>query len=101
MRRRAVRSCSSSAAPRRVSGADPAAVDAVRRLIDAGARPRVAAGVVAELTGAGANELYRAAAERGLRLATTSSIRSSSCQVPSGARSLRRVTPTRRNPTFS
>ena len=40
-------------------GADPAAVDAVRRLIEAGARPRVAASVVAELTGAGANELYR------------------------------------------
>ena len=34
-------------------GADPAAIDAVRRLIEAGARPRVAAGVVAELTGAG------------------------------------------------
>jgi 16S rRNA (cytidine1402-2'-O)-methyltransferase len=45
------------------SGADPAAVDAVRRLIDAGARPRAAAGVVAELTGASANELYRAVAE--------------------------------------
>ena len=41
-------------------GADPAAVDAVRRLIDAGARPRVAASVVAELTGSPANELYRA-----------------------------------------
>jgi 16S rRNA (cytidine1402-2'-O)-methyltransferase len=45
------------------TGADPAAIDAVRRLIDAGARPRVAAGVVAQLTGAGANELYRAVAE--------------------------------------
>jgi 16S rRNA (cytidine1402-2'-O)-methyltransferase len=33
---------------------------AVRRLIDAGAKPRVAASVVAELTGAGANALYRA-----------------------------------------
>jgi 16S rRNA (cytidine1402-2'-O)-methyltransferase len=42
------------------TGADPAAVDAVRRLIESGARPRVAAGVVAELTGAAANELYRA-----------------------------------------
>ena len=41
-------------------GADPAAVDAVRRLIDAGARPRVAASVVAELTGGAANDLYRA-----------------------------------------
>ena len=50
-------------APPRV-GADPAAIDAVRRLIDAGAKARVAAGVVAELTGAGANELYRAVAER-------------------------------------
>ena len=44
------------------AGADPAAIDAVRRLIDAGARPRVAASVVAELTGAGANELYRSVA---------------------------------------
>jgi 16S rRNA (cytidine1402-2'-O)-methyltransferase len=41
-------------------GADPAAVEAVRRLIDAGARPRIAASVVAELTGSPANELYRA-----------------------------------------
>jgi 16S rRNA (cytidine1402-2'-O)-methyltransferase len=37
-----------------------AAVDALRRLVDAGAQPRKAAGVVAELTGARANELYRA-----------------------------------------
>jgi 16S rRNA (cytidine1402-2'-O)-methyltransferase len=36
------------------------ALDAVRRLVDAGAKPRVAARVVAELTGAGANELYAA-----------------------------------------
>jgi 16S rRNA (cytidine1402-2'-O)-methyltransferase len=50
-------------APRN-EGADPAAVDAVRRLIDAGARPRAAASVVAELTGSPANELYRATAER-------------------------------------
>jgi 16S rRNA (cytidine1402-2'-O)-methyltransferase len=41
-------------------GADPAGLDAVRRLVDAGARPRVAAGVVAELTGGSANALYRA-----------------------------------------
>ncbi|MFL5316885.1 MAG: 16S rRNA (cytidine(1402)-2'-O)-methyltransferase, partial [Microvirga sp.] len=46
------------------SGADPGAGDAVRRLIGAGARPRAAAGIVAELTGASANALYRAAAER-------------------------------------
>jgi len=44
-------------------GVDPAAVDAVRRLIDAGARARPAASVVAELTGAPANALYRAVAE--------------------------------------
>ena len=36
------------------------ALDAVRRLVQSGAKPRVAAGVVAELTGTGANELYRA-----------------------------------------
>jgi 16S rRNA (cytidine1402-2'-O)-methyltransferase len=48
-------------APER-AGVDPAAVDAVRRLVEAGARARVAAGVVAELTGAPANALYRAAA---------------------------------------
>ncbi|HWH44998.1 MAG TPA: 16S rRNA (cytidine(1402)-2'-O)-methyltransferase [Thermoleophilaceae bacterium] len=44
--------------------ADPAAVDAVARLIDAGAQARKAAAVVAELTGSSANALYRAAAER-------------------------------------
>jgi 16S rRNA (cytidine1402-2'-O)-methyltransferase len=36
------------------------ALEAVRRLVDAGARPRVAAGVVAGLTGTSANDLYRA-----------------------------------------
>jgi 16S rRNA (cytidine1402-2'-O)-methyltransferase len=36
------------------------AVEAVRRLVDAGARPRVAATVVAGLTGGSANALYRA-----------------------------------------
>jgi 16S rRNA (cytidine1402-2'-O)-methyltransferase len=41
------------------SGLDPAAVDAARRLVEAGARPRVAASVVADLTGAPANALYR------------------------------------------
>jgi 16S rRNA (cytidine1402-2'-O)-methyltransferase len=46
------------------SGLDESAVDAVRRLVDAGARPRVAAGVVAELTGGSANGLYKAVAER-------------------------------------
>ncbi len=35
------------------------AVEAVNRLIEAGAKPRVAAAVVAELTGARTNELYR------------------------------------------
>jgi 16S rRNA (cytidine1402-2'-O)-methyltransferase len=40
------------------------AADAVRRLVEAGARARPAAGVVAELTGVPANELYRAVAER-------------------------------------
>jgi hypothetical protein len=34
----------------------------VQRLVTAGAKPRVAATVVAELTGAAANELYRSAA---------------------------------------
>ena len=36
------------------------AVDAVRRLVQAGAKPRPAAAVVSELTGVGANTLYRA-----------------------------------------
>jgi 16S rRNA (cytidine1402-2'-O)-methyltransferase len=36
------------------------AVAALRRLVGAGAKPRVAAGVVAELTGSSANALYRA-----------------------------------------
>ena len=43
------------------TGLDPAAVDAVRRLVEAGARLRPAAAVVAELTGAPVNALYRAA----------------------------------------
>lgn len=46
------------AAPAR-TGADATAVDAVRRLVEAGAKPRPAASVVAELTGGSANELYR------------------------------------------
>jgi 16S rRNA (cytidine1402-2'-O)-methyltransferase len=41
------------------TGVDRAAVDAVRRLVDAGAKPRAAASVVADLTGAPANALYR------------------------------------------
>jgi 16S rRNA (cytidine1402-2'-O)-methyltransferase len=44
------------------SGVDPAAVDAVRRLVEAGARARPAASVVSELTGVPANALYRAVA---------------------------------------
>ena len=36
------------------------AVDALRRLVKSGARPRAAAGVVAALTGTRANELYTA-----------------------------------------
>ncbi len=37
-----------------------AAVGALRRLVDAGAKPRPAAGVVSELTGVSANALYKA-----------------------------------------
>lgn len=44
------------------TGVDPAAVDAVRRLVEAGAKPRPAATVVAELTGVPANALYKAVA---------------------------------------
>jgi 16S rRNA (cytidine1402-2'-O)-methyltransferase len=36
------------------------ALEAVQRLVESGAKPRVAAGVVGELTGTAANELYRA-----------------------------------------
>jgi 16S rRNA (cytidine1402-2'-O)-methyltransferase len=50
------------AAPPR-SGADPEAVAAVRKLVEAGARARPAASVVADLTGASANDLYRAVTE--------------------------------------
>jgi 16S rRNA (cytidine1402-2'-O)-methyltransferase len=49
------------AAPAADSGEPPPeALDAVRRLVAAGARPRPAATVVAELTGTSANALYRA-----------------------------------------
>ncbi len=45
---------------KRASSPDKAfAVDALRRLVQAGARPRAAAGVVAALTGTRPNELYR------------------------------------------
>jgi 16S rRNA (cytidine1402-2'-O)-methyltransferase len=40
-------------------GAPGRALAALRELVEAGARPRVAAGAVARLTGASANELYR------------------------------------------
>ncbi|WP_210494396.1 16S rRNA (cytidine(1402)-2'-O)-methyltransferase [Patulibacter sp. SYSU D01012] len=47
--------------PEAAEGVDlAAAVDATRRLVEDGARARTAARVVAELTGLGANELYRA-----------------------------------------
>jgi 16S rRNA (cytidine1402-2'-O)-methyltransferase len=39
---------------------DPKAVEALRKLVDAGAHPRKAASVVASLTGSSANSLYRA-----------------------------------------
>jgi 16S rRNA (cytidine1402-2'-O)-methyltransferase len=48
------------AAPGRDSAVDPAALDALRKLVDAGAHPRKAATVVASLTGTSANGLYRA-----------------------------------------
>ncbi len=41
---------------------DPAAIEAVKTLVESGARAKVAAKVVAELTGAPANALYRAVA---------------------------------------
>jgi 16S rRNA (cytidine1402-2'-O)-methyltransferase len=43
-----------------VAGELAPALQALRRLIEAGAKPRPAAGVVAELTGVSANALYRA-----------------------------------------
>ena len=49
-----------SASRKRASAPDTAfAVDALRRLVQSGARPRAAAGVVAALTGTRPNELYR------------------------------------------
>ncbi len=42
------------------AGSEPAGIDALRRLVDAGAHPRRAASVVAELTGGSANALYTA-----------------------------------------
>jgi len=47
-------------APAQPASGPPAGLDALRRLVEAGARPRPAATVVAELTGGRANELYRA-----------------------------------------
>ena len=39
---------------------DPRGLEQLRRLVEAGAKPRPAAGVVAELTGGSANALYEA-----------------------------------------
>jgi 16S rRNA (cytidine1402-2'-O)-methyltransferase len=49
---------------RGAAGADPRAVEALRRLVDAGARARPAASVVAELAGGSANALYAALQDR-------------------------------------
>ena len=49
---------------------ESSAVNAVARLVESGAKPRLAASVVAELTGTSANELYRAHAHRGRRRST-------------------------------
>lgn len=46
------------------AGGEPAGLSALGRLVAAGARPRVAAAVVAELTGGSANALYRAWTQR-------------------------------------
>jgi 16S rRNA (cytidine1402-2'-O)-methyltransferase len=43
----------------------PGGLDALQRLVEAGAHPRKAAGIVAELTGGSANELYGALTGRG------------------------------------
>jgi len=51
-------------ADRPTDEAQTAAVDALARLVEAGARPRAAAGIVAELTGESANRLYGALVER-------------------------------------
>jgi 16S rRNA (cytidine1402-2'-O)-methyltransferase len=48
------------ASPAALDAAEPPGLDALRRLVDGGAHPRTAAGVVAELTGGSANVLYRA-----------------------------------------
>ena len=48
------------------AGDEAEAVEALRRLVEAGAKPRPAAGVVADLTGVPANRLYRALQERGV-----------------------------------
>jgi 16S rRNA (cytidine1402-2'-O)-methyltransferase len=45
--------------------ATPPGLDALQRLVEAGAHPRKAAGIVAELTGGSANELYRALTAKG------------------------------------
>jgi 16S rRNA (cytidine1402-2'-O)-methyltransferase len=47
-------------APEPDAGVDEHALDALAKLVDAGAKPRAAAQVVAELTGTSVNALYRA-----------------------------------------
>jgi 16S rRNA (cytidine1402-2'-O)-methyltransferase len=52
------------AAPEGDGEVDEAALEALAKLVDAGAKPRAAAQVVAELTGTSANALYRAHTSR-------------------------------------
>jgi 16S rRNA (cytidine1402-2'-O)-methyltransferase len=54
-----------AAADATAAARDPAALDALRRLVEAGAKPRKAAAIVAELTGGSANELYRGLTKEG------------------------------------
>src|SRR3954452_19680460 len=53
-------SASSAASSSPAAPGEPAGVDALARLVDAGAKPRPAASVVADLVGGSANSLYRA-----------------------------------------
>jgi 16S rRNA (cytidine1402-2'-O)-methyltransferase len=54
-------------APEGSGEVDEAALEALAKLVDAGAKPRTAASVVAELTGTSANALYRAHTSPGQR----------------------------------
>jgi 16S rRNA (cytidine1402-2'-O)-methyltransferase len=68
--------------PGAAADVDPRALDALARLVEAGARARPAAAVVGELTGIGANAIYRAWTQGGTKRTPTATRKRRSRTAP-------------------